>query len=87
MRFANKRRPAAQAVSLGRARLENASVRWKLRQMRSDAVQRHERATQVVQAALTKLEAETQDIAGRIPLEGGVDTENSIHTADGSEVG
>ncbi|MDP2356901.1 MAG: AAA family ATPase [Beijerinckiaceae bacterium] len=57
---------AAQAVDLADAQLENASERWKLRQSLISAVERYERATQVAQAALTKLEAETQDIAGRV---------------------
>jgi DNA repair exonuclease SbcCD ATPase subunit len=56
---------AVQAAGLARAQLDNASERWKLRQTLTDAVGRHERTTQVAQAALTKLEGDTQDIAGR----------------------
>ena len=46
--------------------MENASERWKRRQSLIDAVERHERAKEVAQAALARLETETQDIAGRV---------------------
>ena len=57
---------AIQAVGLAQAQLENASERWKRRQSLIDAVERHERAKEVAQAALARLETETQDIAGRV---------------------
>jgi DNA repair exonuclease SbcCD ATPase subunit len=57
---------ATQAVGLAQAQLENASDRWKRRQSLIDAVARHQRAVELAQAALAKLEAETQNIAGRV---------------------
>ena len=57
---------AIQAVGLAQAQLENASERWKRRQSLIDAVERHERAKEVAQAALARLETEIQDIAGRV---------------------
>ncbi|MDX3966820.1 MAG: AAA family ATPase [Bradyrhizobium sp.] len=59
---------ATQAVGLAQAQLENASERWKRRQSLIDAVGRHERAMEVAQAALARLETETQDIAGRVEV-------------------
>jgi len=57
---------AAQAVGLAQAQLENASDRWKRRQSLIDAVARHQRAVELAQAALAKLESETQNNVGRV---------------------